>query len=905
MRGGGHVVLVIDAGAPVAPVLASVRRFAPDATHLHVVSLNGDPDQAQLQALYTELEPTTLELTFEASFDAAQVAQAAHEHRAALVVVGPWPSLTARARALAVLQLVARYGVDVLAVPGNVVPGLSEPVADGPTAGVTSAQSSTGSDRPVAVTLDPRSDALMETTSRVRALPGVERVTLLLRAAWTEAEELQLRALLPTHALELVALAELDPLTIAKEAQARGAELLVVPSVDVSAATLMSSIFSGRALEDVPLPVLLLHHDAASTGLFSERLAATDVIRVPGERMRVLLERSTALGRSELDPTETFFIVGAEERGPLPHERGVVKVPDDWVPPDAVALALCSTKAPTPVASARLLSPTGRPSALLDSRTPNDALVDVEAFAADHTLVVVRLRADESLESVRERFDAAVPWGGPVAVLDASALLGDAGAGDVPGVVDGMRLQRLGLQLQLQGVPAVACIVAERPELSSPFVTTWTLAQLKVRTPTLALSAPYTKPEGEEGRWLRLCEAGLVEGHHVELELENEAARRRLLASIAEAKERVHWQSFMVDLDPVSEEVAEAFRQAAERGVKVRVLVDALYSLHDVFGAKNPILTKLAQTPGVEVRAAHALSGVPGVLALKRRNHRKLTCIDRTLATVSGRNLGAPYYRGFGELQITAQTSFHDVPWLDAGAVLRGPLVESVDRAFLADWVAAGGTPFEVSPSPPAGSMACRLVLHEGLGDTHSLDSQLELIRSAKQRVVMVNTFPLVLELQQALIAAVRRGLWVQCLIGSVRPVWGDDRPFGGGTLRAIADELVRARLLPVLQAGAEGFLFTVPVEGLGPVFTHVHAKLFVRDDDLVSVGSANTDVTSAYWESEAQLLVHDRDFARATLSELDILMQTGRPIDAASASWREVAARREWLSRNWPSIIP
>lgn len=881
MRGPQQVVLVLDATAPAAPVLACARRFAPSLARLHLVSLNGTADQPELQALLTDL---AWDLSVESAFDAAQVAQAAHDVQAGLVVIGPWPGHPARSRALAVLQLVARHDVNVLAVSAR----CGAPATPGR----------------AAVVLDPRSEALAETAAAVRELPELTRLTLLLRAPASDEDEVRLHALFPSHQLELVPMVEADPVALAEAASAHGAELLVVPSVDVSAATLMSSVFSGRVLEDAPVPVLLLHHDASRSGLFAERLSATDVLRIPGQPLKVLLERSTALGRSPLKDGETFFLVGAEARGALVHDRGVVWIPSDWVPAGATALALCSTASPTPMVSARLLAPQGR-LALLDARFPLERLGEVEPFARDHQLVVVRLRADQPLHTVRERFDAVVPWGGPVALLDASALLEDEGAGDVPSSVDALRLQRLGLRLQGAGVPVVAGVVPEGPELRAPTFATWTEAQLRTRSPTQALSPTVVGALDAEARWRVLTGSSLVEGHAVTLELDNERARRRLIESIDAAQERVHWQSYMVDHDPVSEEVVAALRRAGARGVEVRVLVDALYSLHEVFGAKNPVLAGLEQAPGVEVRAARALTALPGLIDLKQRNHRKLSCIDRRLGTVTGRNLGAPYYRGFGEQPLTAQTSWHDVPWLDAGVVLEGPLVESLDRSFLGDWVRAGGAPFEVSPSPRAGDAACRLVLHEGLLDTHTLEAQLELVRTARERLVMVNTFPLVLELQRALVEATRRGVKVEVLFGSVRPVWGDDQPFASGAIRALADELVRARLTPVLQGGGRGWLYTVPVAGLGPVFSHVHAKVFVRDDDAIAVGSANTDVTSAYWESEATLVVHDRAFTRSALQELEALMEAARPVDLSSGGWREVQARREWLSRNWPTVFP
>ncbi len=881
---GAHVVLVIDATAPVGPVLECARRFAPKVTHLHVVALEGEQGRPELEALLATLEASPLEFTFEESSDAAQVSVEAHRHGASLVVVGPWPSRSPRARALAVLQWVARYDADVLAVSARFEPSRLE------------------SGR-VCVAIDPASIALAETAAAVRELPRVSTVSFLMKESAQPAAESKLHALFPSHQLEFAPLGEVPPEALMEAARLRGAELLVVPSVDLSATTLMSSIFSGQALEDAPVPVLILHHDASSTGLFAARLSATDSLRLQGPPVRVLLERSTSLGRSALVEGETFLLVGAEDRGPLAHDNGVVQVPEDWLPPDAVALALRASGAPTPVASVQLLGL--RPLVLLDARFPLEALRDVEPFAVDHTIVVVRLRADQPLESVRAHFDAVVPWGAPVPVLDASAYLDDGGAGDVSELADGVRLQRLGLTLLTLGAPVVSIIAASGPTPRSRFLTAWTPAQLQSRSPTAPLSAAPEQVPDEEARWRVLTNSTLSEGHLVTLELENKAARTNLIAAIAAARERVHWQAYMVDDDPISEEVAEALRQAGARGVEVRVLVDALYSLHQAYGTSNPVLARLGASKNVEVRAAQPLSGLPSVVDLKQRNHRKLSCIDRRWATVTGRNLGAPYYRGFGELELSRTTSFHDVPWLDAGVAFEGPLVEAVDRSFLQDWLRAGGAPFEVSPSPVAGPMACRLVLHQGLEDAHTLDLMLELIHSARRRLVMMNTFPLVLELQRALVNAVKRGVRVQCLFGSVRPRWGDDQPFGHGVLRALADELVRARISPVLRAGAEGYQYTMAASSLGPVFTHVHAKLMVRDDDTVAVGSANTDVTSAYWESEAVLVVHDEAFTRTTLEALEPLMSAARPVDLRMPSWSEVQARREWLSRNWPTLFP
>lgn len=393
------------------------------------------------------------------------------------------------------------------------------------------------------------------------------------------------------------------------------------------------------------------------------------------------------------------------------------------------------------------------------------------------------------------------------------------------------------------------------------------------------------------------------------LEIDNRAARERALADIAGARRRIHWQCYIVQDDAAAEEIAAALRGAAGRGVEVRVLVDALYSRHEAFGAKNPVLLRLSETPGVDVRGYQPLSGLPTLIDLKQRNHRKLIVVDGRVATVTGRNLGAPYYRGFEEEVLGPGSQHREVPWLDAGAILEGPLVESAERAFLADWVRSGGSEFPIEPVPPSGEVACRLVLHEGLLDAHTFEAQLHLVRTARKRLVLVNNFPLALELQRSLLGARRRGVQVQLLFGSVRPRWGEDQPFAGGAYRELADDLIRARLDPVIRAGAEGYELMLPARppwdpALGRVFPQVHAKLLVRDEDLTAVGSANVDVTSAYWESEALLVVQGDEFARSALGQIEPLLAQARRVDLSDERWARETPRRNWLSRHWPPLV-
>jgi phosphatidylserine/phosphatidylglycerophosphate/cardiolipin synthase-like enzyme len=879
-----RVLLVLDPAADAEVLLRTAQRVAPGATHVHWVALvapgsHGDAVEPLERARQRH---------FERCYDVAQLGAIASREQVELVVVGPWPTVSARTRALALVELSSTHGFDVLVV-GDRCPG--PPRGD-----------------VVGLSFDAETTALGPATAAVRALPGVRRVVALVRSASVEqleATEPRLRALLPELELECAAVPSHLP-TLAedleREAAARDLGLLVVDTDELwRVQRLVVGLAGAEALAHAERPLLLLRQ-GVSAPLLAARLSASDTWRVPGQALAVQLERTTDLGRRTLDPGETFLLVGAEARGPLRHEAGRVCVPEAWLPEGATSFALVSTAEPAQVVAAQVID--ARRVALFASDVPATAWPDLEAFAIEHALVAVRLRADEPLEVARRRLDEGVPWGGPVPLVDASAFLDDGGAGDVPQSVDALRVLRCAHRLLCEGVPVAAVVTAGESPLESGVVQTWTPETLRRRSPTAALGRHTPAPASEAARWDLLTGSTPVRGHRVQLELDNGAARRRLLASIAAARSRVHWQCYIVEDDGTAAEVSDALAAAAARGVTVRVLVDSLYSLHEVYGAKNPVLARLAEVPGVEVRGASPVSGVPSLELLKARNHRKLVVVDGREATVTGRNLADVYYRGFDEQALTDETPFPAVPWLDASALVEGPLVEAVEYGFLTDWARCGGAPFDVEPLPPAGGLTCRFISHEGLRDAHTFDALLEFVRGARRSLVLVNTFPLVIELQRALLAALARGVEVTVLFGNVRPRWGDGVHFSGGVYRELGDELVRARLEPVLRAGARGYEFVLPSASLGRVLPHVHAKLYLRDDERLLVGTANLDVTSAYWESEVLLAVEDAAFAREARAALEPLLATSRLVDLEDPAWAQAAARRAWLGENWPNIV-
>lgn len=903
MRRYQRILVVVDPSAALAPVLRTAQWLAPEAAAVHLVALLPDDHAhreqlaAALGALERELAhwPTAaaghaaVATSFEVSFDAARTTELAAQAKTDLIVVGPTRSRSARERVLLLLELSSRGATRVVSVGHGVR-------SDARRSGLLGLvfQGHAG---------------LASLAVAARELPGFPRVVAFVLGAseaQLEEDDAALRSLLPGRNVEVRALASsaLGTAELVEQAAAqREVDLLVVASDAVPGLpTVVSGLLAAQALQDAGRPTVLVPAPAPGA-----RLVASDTLRLPGVPAQLVLERVGPFGRVALPAGARLVLPGSLAHSPLPLQGAVAALPPDWFGAEERLhpLALALEGAEDQLAVCHAVGDQ-RPVVFVDSRLAPGAFADLEPLAADVELVFVRLRGDEALHELRARLLHQLPWGGPVLIIDAQAWLDDGGGADVPRAADAQRLLRLALKLRALGARASAVVLAAEVHLHAEALEVLSPAALARRRPG---STPRAAPGPVDDALTLLSGARPVGGNHVELELDNGAARRALIEAAGLARQRFHLQSYIVEDDAAVRELYDALVAAAGRGVAVRVLADALYSLHDVFGTSNAALHRLAQTPGVEVRVYQPVSGLPSLADLKQRNHRKLVVVDGTRAWVSGRNLGLFYYRGFDEVRLSPQSRYADVPWVDASARLAGPLVAGVDHAFLADWVRAGGAPFAVATPGPAGGMTCRLVLHDGLVDTRTLDTQLLLVERARERLVLVSTFPLVLELQHALLAAVRRGVQVQLVFGNVRPRWGEGRPFEGGAYRELGDELVRSRLEPVLRAGAEGYeVALAPRPGwsaeLGHVYPHVHAKLLVRDGADVAIGSANVDVTSAYWESEALLVVHDQGFAQTTLAALAPVLAEARRVDVGTGDWASQHSRREWLGRHWPSIV-
>lgn len=601
---------------------------------------------------------------------------------------------------------------------------------------------------------------------------------------------------------------------------------------------------------------------------FSQRAIDVADLVDDGGPLRVRIDQVAALGSFAPVSDQAFaFVTGGRVIATLTTREGEVELPAGLELESLGVARVDGTE--DPLASIEQRVAVIRPDAplvLIDAEIPDDRL---RTLAATHELLTVRLRPTRSCHSIRKRLRA---FGATARVIDARTVLDEGVAQDVSEALDPVRLERVAEALRCAGF-AIAQVIQDA----------------STREP-----APLFAP---------------TDGNRIELELDNAKARRWLLEAIDHSQRTLHLQVYMALDDDVGSAVDKALAAAGARGVKVRVLVDSLHGLHGSFGTHNALLSRLSRRAGVELRMVRPITEMPSLRDLKQRDHRKLVIADGTLALLGGRNLSREYYTAFEEARITAMSSWRDVPWLDSGARVEGPAVGAIQQSFLNAWIAAGGEAFPVETPAPVGTSRARVVVHRGLHDARTLEAYRELVDTARSHVYVVNGFPLVLELQHALVRALRRGVRVRALIGHPAPTH-DGQTFSGAwsSARTFATDLVHSRMDPIIEAGGQAFLFArsdVPgwEAGLGIVHPHVHAKAISVDGERCALGSANLDITASYWESELLLVVEDWTLARGFEAQIEALIAGSPQVQRDDPRWQQIAQRRAWM-RHWPGVL-
>ena len=279
----------------------------------------------------------------------------------------------------------------------------------------------------------------------------------------------------------------------------------------------------------------------------------------------------------------------------------------------------------------------------------------------------------------------------------------------------------------------------------------------------------------------------------------------RMLAAIAEARQSIRLEMYIVHAGATARQFREALLLACQRGVRVQVLVDAVGSmlLPESFWA--PL-----RAGGGEFRWFNPFS----LSGWSIRDHRKLLACDDRLAFVGGVNLSSEYH---GDGVTTG--------WRDLGMAVRGPLAVQLAAAFDEMFVNADfrHPPFarlrKSSRQKVVAAPAAQLLLGgPSRNNPIKLALRRDLMRARSVRIISAYFLP-PWRIRRELMRSARLGARVQLILPGQ-----SDYPFS-----RLAGQSFYRRLL---AAGVEIYEYQPQI---------LHAKLFVMDD-IVYAGSANLD---------------------------------------------------------------
>jgi len=370
------------------------------------------------------------------------------------------------------------------------------------------------------------------------------------------------------------------------------------------------------------------------------------------------------------------------------------------------------------------------------------------------------------------------------------------------------------------------------------------------------------------------------------------AAEARV-AAVLGADQQILVSTFILGDEPFSMTALSLLRDAARRGLDVRLLVDAQWN-------KMPKAVEahlLAE--GVAIREFHPFRPCHP-LWLTKRLHDKLLIVDGQRVILGGRNVESPYF-GLG-----SQLERRD--YLDLDLVVEGEAAREARDYFLEVWDGRHTTPSRArAPEDAVRAAEAELDRHgawlreqieaalarpgatarpprthvdgvrfvhdppQGKGSGPGVGSELiGLLENARESVVIESPYLIpTRELREALRSAIARGVEVRILTNSLHTT---------DNLWAQAGyAVVRKRLA---RMGVEVWEYEGPES--------VHTKAGVIDGTTAIVGSFNLDPRSAYLNTEVAVVVDSEPVATELLSLLDDHLSRSHPID--ERGWPEGA---------------
>jgi cardiolipin synthase A/B len=382
---------------------------------------------------------------------------------------------------------------------------------------------------------------------------------------------------------------------------------------------------------------------------------------------------------------------------------------------------------------------------------------------------------------------------------------------------------------------------------------------------TLTVQSPVAATDPRFATYVASLVGAPVEpGDRYEVLRNGDEAFPPMLEAIRQAKHRISFESFIYEDGVIGDLFTNAFVEAAQRGVDVRIVLDA-------FGAT---LSDESERKLIDAGVRVVWFNLVRPWSLEETNyrtHRKVLVVDGQVGFTGGLGL-ADHWLGH------AQSPDH---WRDTQFKVEGPAVRGLEASFYENWIESGGLSAPAvdlrQPSPQSGARSVVVWSNPTGGASNVKLLYLLSIAGAGQSIDIQSPYFILDESTRwSLRAAVERGV----------------------RLRIVTDgEITDA--MPVKDASRYGYqaLLDAGIEIYEYAPTMMHVKAMVVDGVWSVIGSANFDNRSFELNDELTVAVQDVALAQALTRDFEEDLKHSIRLDAAS--WRERPLwqrMREWF---------
>lgn len=340
-----------------------------------------------------------------------------------------------------------------------------------------------------------------------------------------------------------------------------------------------------------------------------------------------------------------------------------------------------------------------------------------------------------------------------------------------------------------------------------------------------------------------------------------------LLEKLEEAKKFIFMEYFIIEKGEMWGSILEILKRKASQGLDVRLIYDdvgCLFKLPDKY-------EKELESYGIKCLVFNKFRPFLSII-MNNRDHRKITVIDGNIGFTGGINLADEY--------INKASKFGH--WKDTGVMIEGEAVRNLTLLFLNQWNVTHTEDIELEKFMPTED--CENTESDGFvqpyGDS-PLDNEicaenvyLNIINNSKKYLYIFTPYLIIdNETVTALTLAAKRGVDVRIITPGIPD-------------KKIVYQLTRSYYPVLIKHGVKIYEYT-------PGF--VHAKSFVCDDEIATVGSINLDYRSLYLHFECGCFFYKSSIVKDVKE--DFLKTLERSSPAKQMSIRTGAFGKIWYA--------